>query len=76
MKTNYNLVLELVMTYEGEADILDKFNARFEKNKNIRRNDFYSFFESIIDDMSEMDFIHMGWRFVESGGDWSEFDND
>jgi len=72
-KSNYDLVLEIVESYEME-DILNDFNSEFEKGSNISKSKFVEFFNKYIDDMSETYYIGLNWKYVNSGGDESVYD--
>ena len=72
-KSNYDLVLEIVESYEME-DILNDFNSEFEKGSNISKSEFVEFFNKYIDDMSETYYIGLNWKYVNSGGDESVYD--
>jgi hypothetical protein len=71
--SNYDLVLEIVKSYEAE-DILNDFNSEFEKGSNISKGKFVEFFNKYIDDMSETYYIGLNWKYVNSGGDESVYD--
>jgi hypothetical protein len=71
--SNYDLVLEIVESYEME-DILNDFNNEFEKGSNISKSEFVEFFNKYIDDMSETYYIGLNWKYVNSGGDESVYD--
>ena len=73
MKSNYDLVLEIIKYYEDE-DILNDFLNMFEVGKNISKVDYFKFCESYIDDMSELYYIKLNWKYIKSGGDESVFD--
>ena len=71
--SNYNLVLEIVESYEME-DILNDFKDEFEEGSNISKSKFVEFFNKYIDDMSETYYIGLNWKYVNSGGDESVYD--
>ena len=73
--SNYDLVLQIVNSYEDE-NILNDFNNEFQQGQNITKDEFFMFFELYIDDMSELDNIKKNWEYVESGGDDSVFDDE
>jgi len=73
--SNYDLVLEIVKSYEAE-DILNDFSNEFKEGSNISKSEFVEFFNKYIDDMSEVEFIKNNWKYVESGGDWSVLEED
>lgn len=72
-KSNYDLVLEIVESYEME-DILNDFKDEFEEGSNISKSEFVEFFNKYIDDMSETYYIGLNWKYVNSGGDESVYD--
>ena len=71
--SNYDLVLEIVKSYEAE-DILNDFKGEFEEGSDISKNEFVEFFNRYIDDMSETYYIGLNWKYVNSGGDESVYD--
>jgi hypothetical protein len=71
--SNYDLVLEIVKSYEAE-DILDDFKSEFEEGSDISKSEFVEFFNRYIDDMSEVYFIGLNWKYVDSGGDEGVYD--
>ena len=66
MINNYNVVLEVIESYEDE-DILKDFKSKFKINKYISECDFYEFNMEHISDMSEEYFIKLNWKYIESG---------
>ena len=72
-KSNYNLVLEIIESYEMES-VLNDFKSKFKKDKNISKKDYFNFCVKYIDDMSEMYYINLNWKYIKSGGDESVFD--
>lgn len=72
-KSNYDLVLEVIESYEME-NVLNDFKNKFEEGKNISKNDYFVFCEKYIDDMSELYYINLNWKYIKSGGDESVFD--
>jgi len=72
--SNYDLVLEIVESYEAE-DIMNDFKEEFEVGSNISKSEFFEFFNKYIDDMSETYYIGLNWKYVNSGGDDSVYDN-
>ena len=66
MINNYNVVLEVIESYEDE-DILKDFKSEFKINKYISECDFYEFNMKYIDDMSEEYYIKLNWKYIESG---------
>jgi hypothetical protein len=74
-KSNYDLVLEVIENYE-EIDILNDFLNEFEKDKNISKSEFFKFCEKYIDDMSEIYYIKLNWKYIMSDGDESVYDDE
>ena len=72
-KSNYGLVLEIIENYEMES-VLNDFKNKFEDGKNISKNDYFKFCKKYIDDMSELYYINLNWKYIESGGDESVFE--
>ena len=72
-KSNYDLVLEIVESYEDES-ILNDFKDRFVEGENISEEDYFDFCNDYVDDISEGYYIRMNWKYIESGGDESVFD--
>lgn len=70
---NYSLVKEIIESYEDE-DILNDFLDEFKVNKNISEDDYFEFCKGYMDDMSEIDYIRKNWKYIESGGDESVYD--
>ena len=66
MINNYDVVLEVIESYEDE-DILKDFKSEFKINKYISECDFYEFNMKYIDDMSEEYYIKLNWEYIESG---------
>jgi hypothetical protein len=73
VKNNYDLVLEIIKSYEDE-DILNDFKNKFEVNNNISKDDYFDFCFDYVDDMSEGYYINLNWLYIESGGDESVYD--
>lgn len=73
--SNYKLVLSVVESYDDE-DIMEDFLKEFPEGKNISKDQFFEFFGRYIDDMSEHHYIKQNWKYVESGGDDSVYDED
>lgn len=73
MKNNYDLVLEVIKSYEVES-ILNDFKSKFEVGKNISKKDYLEFCFNYVDDMSEGYYIRLNWKYIKSGGDESVFD--
>jgi len=66
MINNYNVVLEVIESYEDE-DILKDFKSKFKINKHISECDFYEFNMEHISDMSEEYYIKLNWEYIKSG---------
>jgi hypothetical protein len=75
MSSNYDLVKEIFESYDSE-EVLNDFLNEFEVGEDISREEFSEFSHRYIDDMSEVIFIYRNWRYIESGGDESVFDED
>ena len=73
MESNYDLVKEVIESYEIE-DVLNDFLNKFEIGKNIKKKDYIEFCSEYIDDMSEMYYIELNWKYIRSGGDESVFE--
>ena len=73
--SNYKLVLDIVKSYEDE-DIMADFLKTFPEEKNISKDEFFEFFTSYVDDTSEYYYIKQNWKYVESGGDESVYDEE
>ena len=73
-KNNYNLVLEVIKCCDEE--VLEDFKNRFIENENISKEDYEEFCYEYISDGSDGYYIDLTWKFIESGGDWSVFDNE
>jgi hypothetical protein len=73
MESNYDLVKEVIESYEIE-DVLNDFLNKFEIGKNIKKKDYIEFCSKYIDDMSEMYYIELNWKYIRSGGDESVFE--
>ena len=74
-KSNYDLVLEIIESY-NDKEMLNDFKSEFKKDKNIKKKDYIDFCYRYIDDMSEMYYIKLNWKYIKSGGDESVFDNE
>lgn len=74
MKSNYDLVLEVIKSYEMDF-VLEDFKNEFVEGKNVSEKDYYSFCNKYVDDVSEEYDIYLNWKFIESGGDESVYDN-
>ena len=73
IKSNYDLVLEVIKSYEME-DVLSDFKDRFVEGENVSESDYFGFCCGYIDDISEEYYIRLNWKYIESGGDESVFD--
>ena len=74
-KSNYDLVLEIIESYDNE-DILNDFKDEFIEGENVSEGDYFDFCRGYIDDMSEMYYVELNWKYIESGGDESVYDDD
>jgi hypothetical protein len=72
-KSNYDLVLEIIESYEDE-EILNDFKNEFEVGKNVSKSKYFEFCGNYIDDMSEIYYIRKNWKYIRSGGDDSVYD--
>ena len=61
MKSNYELVLEIIESYDDES-ILSDFKSEFKVSKNIRKKDYMLFCKKYIDDISEIEDIKLNWK--------------
>ena len=68
METNYELVLEIIESYEDES-VLNDFKSKFKEGENISKKEYFEFCKEYIDDMSDMYYIKLNWKYIESGGD-------
>jgi len=75
IKSNYDLVLEVIKSYEMEK-VLSDFKDRFVEGENISEEDYFNFCERYVDDVSEGYYIRMNWKYIVSGGDMSIYDED
>jgi len=75
MESNYDLVKEIVLSCEDER-ILKPFNEEFKVGENVSRDKYDEFFMRFIDDMSETYYIRLNWKYIESGGDESVYDEE
>jgi hypothetical protein len=74
-KSNYDLVLEIIESYEDE-EILNDFKNEFEEGEDVSKEDYLEFLFNYIDDMSETYYIKKNWEYIESGGDESVYDDE
>ena len=72
-KNNYDLVLEVIESYERE-DVLNDFKNEFEVGKSISKKDYIEFCGKWIDCSSDFYYINLNWKYIRSGGDESVFD--
>jgi hypothetical protein len=70
---NYDLVLEVFKSYEVDI-VLEDFKNSFIEGENVSREDYNKFCWKYVGDLSEGYYIDLNWKFIESGGDWSVFD--
>lgn len=74
--SNYDLVLEIVKSYEDENVLSDFLNDKcFEKGKNVSKEEFFEFFTEFTSDGSDYHYVTLNWEYVESGGDESVYSN-
>ena len=73
-KSNYYLVLEVIDSYNDER-VMNDFMDRFVEGENISYEDYEDFCGRYIDDVSEGYYIRMNWKYIESDGDMSVYDN-
>jgi hypothetical protein len=71
--SNYDLVKEIIESYE-EEEILNDFLNEFKVGKNISKVKYINFCMRYIDDMSDMYYVRLNWKYIKSGGDESVFD--
>ena len=71
--SNYDLVYEICGFYD-DVEIENDFKSKFKVGSNISKSEFVEFFNRYIDDMSEVYFIGLNWKYVDSGGDESVYD--
>jgi hypothetical protein len=72
-KSNYNLVLEIIKSYERE-NILNDFKNEFKEGKNVLKKDYFRFCEKYIGDCSEYYYIKLNWKYIRKGGDENVYD--
>ena len=72
-KSNYYLVLEVIDSYNDER-VMNDFMDRFVEGENISYEDYEDFCGGYIDDVSEGYYIRMNWKYIESNGDMSIYD--
>jgi hypothetical protein len=70
---NYELVLDVIKSYESER-ILNDFKSSFIEGENVKKKDYMMFCEKFIDDISEWYYIKLNWKYIKNGGDESVFD--
>jgi len=71
--SNYKLVLEIIESFEDE-NVLNDFKSEFKEGENVSKEEYFKFCEKYIDDMSEIYYIKLNWKYIESGGDEDVFD--
>jgi hypothetical protein len=71
----YDLVLEIAKSYVDE-DILQDFLTTFPAGEPISEEEFKDFFGQYVDDYGDWYYINQNWKYVESGGDESVFDEE
>jgi hypothetical protein len=73
MKSNYDLVLEVFKSYEMDF-VLEDFKNSFVEGENISREDYNEFCWKYVDDVSEGYYIDLNWKYIESDGNMSVYD--
>jgi len=73
-KSNYELVLEIIESYEKE-EILNDFKSEFKVGKNIKKKDYMLFCSKYIDDCGESYYINLNWKYIRKGGDESVYED-
>lgn len=74
-KNNYELVKEIIKSYEMDL-IVKEFVKSFKVGENIKYKDYYDFCMKYVDDISEIYYIDLNWKYINSGGDESVYDED
>ena len=69
----YDLVLEIAESYDDE-ELLQDFLNTFPVGEHINKEEFYDFFAKYVDDYGDWFYIKQNWKYVESGGDESVYD--
>jgi hypothetical protein len=59
-EASYEDVLDIIESYEMD-DVLEDFKAEFPEGEPVSKDDYSQFGISLIDDMSEVDFIQANW---------------
>jgi hypothetical protein len=72
-KSNYDLVLEVFKSYEMDF-VLEDFKNSFVEGENISREDYNEFCWKYVDDVSEGYYIDLNWKYIESDGNMSVYD--
>ena len=75
VKSNYDLVLEVIKSYEDE-NVLNDFKKEFKKDENVSKEDYFEFCRKYINDGSEMYYVNLNWKYIESGGNESVFNEE
>jgi len=75
MKSNYDLVLEVIEMFEDE-NILNEFKNEFKIGHNFKKNEFVKFCEKVMKDNVNLYYIDLNWKYVRSGGDESVFEEE
>jgi len=73
MKSNYDLVLEVIENYDDE-EILNDFKDRFIVGENISKEDYFKFCTEYNSDCSDDYYVKLNWKYIESGGDVDVFE--
>ena len=72
LKSNYDLVLEVIEGYEDE-NVLNDFKKKFKKGENVSKEDYFKFCKEYVNDGSEMYYVDLNYKYIESDGDESVF---
>ena len=59
-KASYEKVLDIIKSYEDES-VLKDFKSKFPEGEDITKEDYSDFAITLIDDMSEVDFVQANW---------------
>ena len=59
-EASYEDVLDIIESYEMD-DVLEDFKAEFPEGEPVSKDDYSQFAMTLIDDMSEVDFIQANW---------------
>jgi hypothetical protein len=73
VRSNYDLVFKIIESYEVSS-MLDDFKNEFVKGRNISKDDYFEFCIKYNTDCSDDYYVNLNWKYIESGGDESVFD--